>query len=360
SLSGADTIYAFFGLTDLIGSGIPPSENGLPDGVDINATSTIETDSYALFASVDYDITDTLSVTAGIRYSEDNKDLEYEQQADSLAGAAGFFPFALDDEQDDDEWTPTLSLNWQPNDNILAYARYAVGYKAGGFNNSISTSASLVSFDAETLDSYELGLKSTWLDDRLRLNMAVFHMEYNDKQESRFVAGAGFQQSNAGQATSDGVELEFEWIPIDRWMVYGSLGYADAEYDEYVVDESLDNSGNKLTRAPEWTASLGVQTDWNFTDSLLGNFRLDYAYQDEFFTQPNNDPFFAADSQSIENARLGIATADGVWNATLWGRNLTDESNINNLFGASSFVFPFYHYALIAPRTYGVEVRYQF
>ncbi len=362
SLSGSDTIFAFFGLTDLIGSGLLPSDisPGLPNGVDINATSSIETDSLSFFGNATYDLTDQWSVTGGLRYSEDDKNLDYEQKADPLAGAVGFSNFVLQDEQDDGELTSTLSLNWQPSENILAYASYASGYKAGGFNNGVSTTASLVSFDAETLDAYELGLKSTLLDNTLRVNVAVFHMEYKDKQESRFVAGAGFQQSNAGEAVSDGFEVDFEWVPLERWTVYGALGYADAEYDEYVLDANTDYSGNKLTRAPEWTASLGVQTEWNFSDYLQGSLRVDYAYQDDFFLQPNNDPFFTADSQGIVNARLGISGSDDSWQVTLWGRNLTDDDNVNNLFGASSFVFPLYHYALIAPRTYGAELRFRF
>jgi len=362
SLSGSDTIYAFFGLNDFIGSGIPPSEinPGLPDGIDINATSSIETDSIALFANANYDFNEQWSITAGIRYSEDDKDLDYEQKADPLAGAAGFFPFTLEDDQDDGEWTPSFSVNWQPTDDLLAYAKYSVGYKAGGFNNSISSAASLVSFDAETLDAYEIGLKSTWLEDTLRVNVAVFQMEYDDKQESRFISGVGFQQTNAGSATSDGFEMDFEWLPADDWSIYGSLGYADAQYDEYVLDEGLDYNGNKLTRAPEWNASLGVQTQWDFTDYLRGQFRVDYSYQDDFFLQPNNDKFFVADSQSIVNARVSMGAADAQWQVAIWGRNLTDEDNVNNLFGASSFVFPLYHYALIAPRTYGVELQYNF
>lgn len=362
SLSGGDTIFAFFGLTDLIGLGLQPSDviPGLPNGVDISASSVIETDSASLFANATYALNDQWSVTAGVRYSEDDKDLDYEQQADALAAAAGFLPFTLQDKQNDEEVTTTISLNWQPHDNLLAYARYAGGYKAGGFNNSVSTTASLVSFDAETLDSYELGLKSTLLDNSLRVNVAVFRMEYKDKQESRFIAGVGFQQDNAGEAVSDGFEADFEWTPLERWTVYGGVGYAKAEYDDYVVDATTDWSGNTLIRAPEWTANLGVQTDWDFSDYLQGSFRLDYAYQDEFFTQPDNDPFFAADSQGIVNARLGISGGDGSWQFTLWGRNLTDEDNVNELFGASSFVFPLYHYALIAPRTYGAELQFRF
>ena len=153
---------------------------------------------------------------------------------------------------------------------------------------------------------------------------------------------------------------DLERLPRENWTIYGSVGYADAEYDEYEIDEFTDNSGNTLARAPEWTASLGTQVDWSFTDYFKGMFRLDYSYQDEFFTQANNDPFFAADSQNIVNARLQLSDTDQTWAATLWGRNLTDDDNINTIDGPSTFFFPTYHYSLIAPRTYGVELQYNF
>ena len=360
--SGTDTIYGLFGLTDLIGSGIPPSSinPGFPDGVAFSATSTIETDSAALFANATYEFSERWSVTAGIRYSEDEKELDYVQESDPLAAGAGFVPFTLQDDQDDDEWTPTLSVNWQPSEDVMLYAKYSSGYKAGGFNNSVSTSASLVSFDAETLDAYEAGLKSTWFSNRLRVNAAVFRMEYNDKQESSFVAGAGFQQNNAGESTSDGFEVEVNWLAAPGWLLFGAVGYADSTYDDYVVDENTDYSGNTLTRAPEWTFNAGVQADWEFGNGMSAIARLEYSYQDEFFTRASNDPFFSADSQNLVNARLGLASANRTWEATLWGRNLTDDDNINSIDGASSFVFPLYHYTLIAPRTYGLELKYNY
>lgn len=361
SLNGPDTVYAAFGLTDLVGTGISPTSIGLPVGsVEITATSTIESDSYAAFANVDFELNDYWSINAGLRYSKDEKDLNYVQVSDPLAVAFGFVPLDIKDDIDDDEWTPTLSFNWTPQEDMLVYAKYSRGYKAGGFNNSISSTASAVAFDAETLDAYELGLKSSWLNNTLRVNGAIFHMEYDDKQESAFVAGVGYVQTNAGKATSDGAEFEVQYVPQENWIIYGSVGYADAEYDEYIIDEFSDYSGNTLARAPEWTARLGSQVEWSFTHYLKGMLRVDCVYQDEFFTQARNDPFFAADTQNIVNARLRLSDADMTWQVTLWGRNLTDDDNINTIDGPSTFFFPTYHYSLIAPRTYGVELQYNF
>jgi iron complex outermembrane receptor protein len=360
TINGPDTVFAAVGLDDLVGSGIPPSDFGLPDTVEIIANSTIESDSYAAFANVDYEFNDHWSVNAGIRYSKDEKDLDYTQTADPLAVAFGFVPLDIQDDIEDDEWTPTVSLNWLPTEDFMGYAKYSRGYKAGGFNNSISSTASALAFDGETMDAYEVGLKSTWMDNRLRVNAAAFYMEYDDKQESAFVSGIGFVQTNAGSAESEGFELEVEFVAVENWLIYGSVGYADASYDEFIVDEVTDHSGNTLTRAPEWTFNIGSQADWSLTDYLRLMLRVDYSYQDEFFTQANNDPFFAADSQNLVHARLGLSDADQNWEATLWGRNLTDDDNINTIDGPSTFFFPTYHYSLVAPRTYGVELKYNF
>lgn len=360
AINGPDTIYAAFGLTDLIGTGTPPSSIGLPDSVTIKADSVIKADSYAAYANIDYSLSEQWSVDAGIRYSKDEKKLDYTQTADPIAAAFGFLNLDIKDDIDDDQWTPTISLNWTPMDDLLTYAKYSKGYKAGGFNNSISSTGSAIAFDPEKLDAYELGLKSTWLDNTLRVNAAVFHMEYDDKQESAFVTGVGFVQTNAGEATSDGVELEVQYLLRDYWSIYGSVGYTDAQYDQYIIDEDENNNGNDLTRAPEWTANIGTQIEWQYTDYLHGMFRVDYSYQDESFTKANNDPFYKAEEQNIVNARLQISDAEQTWQATLWGRNLTDDDSINTIDGPSTFFFDTYHYSLIAPRTWGVELQYNF
>jgi iron complex outermembrane receptor protein len=358
--NGPDTVFAAVGLGDLVGSGIPPSNFGLPDTIPIVATSTIEAESYAVYANVDYAFSDAFSVTGGLRYSTDKKTLDYMQRSAPIAAAFGFVELDITDSIDDGEWTPQVSLNWQIEDDVLLYAKYSRGYKAGGFNNSISSTGSAVAFDPETMDAYEIGLKSTWLEQRLRLNAAIFRMEYKDKQESAFVTGIGFVQTNAGAATSDGFEAELTYALRDNWTVYGALGYADATYDDYVIDEFSDNTGNKLVRAPEWTFNIGTEAIWSLGSALEMRARLDYSYQDEFFTQAGNNPFFAADSQGLLNVRLGLRSANQSWEATLWGRNLTDDDNINTIDGASTFFFPTYHYSLIAPRTYGLELKYSF
>ena len=360
SISGADTIYGAFGLTDLIGSGIPPSSIGLPDSVTIKATSTIKAESYAAYANVDYSFNEQWSIDAGLRYSKDKKKLDYLQEADPIAGAFGFLNFDIKSDINDDQWTPTISLNYTPLDDVLTYLKYSKGYKAGGFNNSISSTASALAFDPEKLDAYELGLKSSWLDNTLRVNAAIFYMEYDDKQESAFLAGVGFVQTNAGKATSEGAEVEVEYLLQDNWTVYGSVGYTDAKYDEYIIDETTNNNGNELTRAPEWTANIGTQVQWQFTNYLQGMFRLDYSYQDKYFTRANNNPFFMGDEQNLVNARFQLSDSDQTWRASLWGRNLTDDDAVNSIDGASAFFTDTYHYSLIAPRTYGVELQYSF
>ena len=360
SISGPDTIYGAFGLTDLIGSGVPPSSIGLPNDVTIEASSTIKAESYAAYANADYAFDEQWSVDVGIRYSKDKKTLDFVQVSDPIAAAFGFLNLDIKDDIDDDQWTPTVSLNYAPIDDVLTYIKYSKGYKAGGFNNSLSSTGSALSFDPEELDAYEIGIKSSWLENTLRVNAAIFHMEYDDKQESAFLAGVGFVQSNAGKATSDGAEIEVQYLLRDNWTVYGSVGYTDATYDEYIIDEFTDNSGNELTRAPEWMANVGTQVYWQFTDYLQGMFRLDYSYQDKYFTRANNDPFFMGDEQNLVNARFQLSDSNETWRASLWGRNLTDDDAVNSIDGASAFFTDTYHYSLIAPRTYGVELQYSF
>ena len=146
------------------------------------------------------------------------------------------------------------------------------------------------------------------------------------------------------------------------WLVEGKLSPLALRGKTIFESEkskcSLCHPGPLFTNLEAY--NVGTQIDWTFAGSLRAVARLDYAYQDEFFTSASNDPFFAADSQSLVNARLGLSAEDRTWEATLWGRNLTDDDNINSIDGPSTFFFDTYHYSLINPRTYGLELKYNF
>ncbi len=369
TFSGPDTIFAFGGaffdpfFFSLIGTGSTPTDFGLPaNSGQVLTNARIDTESLAAFASGSYDLSDQWSITAGIRYTDDDKNLTFSQVSDPISQA--FFPeidcadpsFGCQNSQRDNQWTPQISLEFRPTDDILTYLKYSEGFNSGGFNANLYGGIAPLSFGSETVESWELGFKSTLADNRVRLNVAVFDTDYLNKQESFFLASAGgFVQTNAGAAESKGFEIEFTALPMDGLEVFGSVGSADAKYTDYG-----DNTGNKLQNAPDLQWNLGGQYEWAMSNTLNGSIRADVFYQDKRFLQADNDPFFVFEETTMVNLRLGLGSDDGKWLVTAWARNLFEDDAVVQIFGGSSPFIPSYNYAPNAPRTIGVDFRYAF
>jgi len=368
--NGRDTVFAFGGafidpfFFSLLGSGLNPTDFGLPlDSTFIISNAGIETNSYAAFASGTYYFSDRWSFTGGLRYTKDQKDFTFTQVADPLSQLFGFRlidctdpAFGCETKRNDSEWTPLASIEFRPNDDIMTYLKYSQGFNAGGFNANVNSGTTPLSFGPETVQAYEFGFKSQLAGNSIRLNAAVFYMDYKDKQESFFLASAGgFVQTNAGAARSKGFEIELTALPLDGLELFGSIGYVDAKYTEFG-----DNTGNQLANSPEWQWNIGGQYTWSITDGLDMFARADVFYQDDRFLGANNDPFFVFTETTLVNLRLGVESATGRWSVTAWGRNVFDDEAIAQIFGGSSFFIPSYNYSPNTPRTYGVDFRVRF
>jgi iron complex outermembrane receptor protein len=373
TFSGRDTIFAFGGMFfdpfffSLIGTGANPTDFGLPgNSGQVLTNARIDTESLAGFASGSYNLSDQWSITAGVRYTDDDKKLTFSQVSDVIS--QGFFPnidcadpsFGCQTSQRDNQWTPQVSVEFRPTDDILTYLKYSEGFNSGGFNANLYGGIAPLSFGPEEVESWEIGFKSTLMNRRLRLNAAVFDTDYLNKQESFFLASAGgFVQTNAGAAESNGFEIEFTALPMDGLEIFGSVGSADAVYTNYVDGDGNDFSGNKLQNAPDLQWNLGAAYEWAISDALNGSVRADVFYQDDRFLSPNNDPFFVFEETTLVNLRLGLGSAEGNWMVTAWARNLFEDDAIAQIFEGGFFV-PFIAYAPNTPRTVGVDFRYTF
>ena len=174
-------------------------------------------------------------------------------------------------ELDDDEFTYRVGLNWKPNDDLLVFGSYSTGYKSGGFNSGGGNVAlgQRRLFDKETTDNYEVGAKWTLADGRAHLNGTAFLMELDDFQDRAF-DGQSFNVINAGSVRNQGLEVDADWSPADWLSLYASLGYLDAEFDEYPNASCLpypaqvnpactqDLAGERPVFAPELQGSTGV------------------------------------------------------------------------------------------------------
>ncbi|MEM1140962.1 MAG: TonB-dependent receptor [Pseudomonadota bacterium] len=344
-------------------AGADPNGNGFVD-----LTYGQDTESFAVYGQFTYELTDDLDVTAGIRYTDDERDAflfnENLGQVD--------FSERLTNE---DSWSNVsylLTLSYAVNQDMNVYVTYATGFNSGGFNARSSTlSAWEDAVDEETIDSFELGLKADWFDSRLRTNVAVFYNDFEDIQIAQFEAGTGGASSrlvNAGRATYWGIELDAVAVLAEGLLLDLTYGYLDAEYDEYLArdpatDQEVDISDvTTVPRAPEHTANIGLQYD--FAPQTFGQLsaRIDANYTDEFTFHPFQNEFDSASDRLLINARISLNEVQlgdaGALRISAWGKNLTDEEYEE--WGIDFGTLGWAGNTFGRPRTYGIDFTYDF
>ncbi len=352
-------------------------------------TDGIENDTRAAFGQVDWSLDDDWTLTAGYRYTIDERSTD----ASSTVGQGlcvvpapgapggeinlfGFFmgdfssaqcPRTFDDEFKDDSWV--LSLQRTLPDGSMIYGKASKGYRTGGYNLRVAFSVdSGQAVRPETVLEYELGVKTDLAGGALRLNAAMFFDDYDDMHEIAVVdTAAGLPATiteNAASAEVFGMEAEARLRLSGAFDVDAHFGYLDTEYTEYLRSDGLDFSGHPLIGAPEWTTGIGAQ----YSNTLgFGEmfFRIDYQWRAEVDYEGGTGESIAfpgigvRDSYGLLNARLSFDISD--WNATiaLWGRNLTDEAFetqviVNNTgLGVTTQIMG-------APRTYGISFTKRF
>ena len=260
--------------------------------------------------------------------------------------------------------TPQVTIDWSPSDNTFVYATMAKGFKGGGFDDTPANPAQAsIPYDPEEATNYEVGFKTTMLDRRLRLNASVFKMDYKNLQVTQTNAACLCNLTdNAASANIQGIEAELEFLATDALRVSLGGSYVDTEYEDFLetainptTGTRLDSSGNQLQRTPETQLSMGVDYTTNFGawDDAL-KFSVNYNWQSELFWATDN--IAKEPSYGLLDARIQLAPKDVDWSVALWGKNLSDELyrvNIIPFFGEEVSQFG-------APRTYGLDIAWKF
>ena len=346
-----------------------PSDNFFFGAYDLELTQT------AMFGEVSFAATDKLSFTAGARWFEYEVD-NTQRQGALLAGSqpnleTDYFNVNETTSTKDSDWVPKLNVTYQFSDDAMGYATYSEGFRLGGSNLVRVSSVLPRSYDPDKLKNYEIGFKSSWLDDSLRFNSVLYRMDWEDMQiqvndPDTFSLGV----VNFSQARVDGFETEITWIPAEGWDITAAGAWINAEISEDDVITGEDGvivaevaNGTQLPITPEYKASLGVQ--YTFRSQLLGAepyARIDWSYVGDsvnsldgtesiVFTQgPTDQP-----SYDIGNIRVGLE-ADK-WSGTLFVDNVTDEvakQFYNNRWGTPQRI------SINQPRTVGVTLRWRF
>jgi len=339
------------GTAALITGTLLPNANALSGNLAI--PSTVDVKTYAAYFHGNYRFSDQWELTAGLRYTYEEKEIDWSQRNtpdDPVIAAALGFPEApgaltssgnaeFSDDLDEEDLSPTIGINFTPQDNILAYAKYSRAFKSGGWNADFRANVDLgfdsISYDSESVDSYEIGLKSDLLEGALRLNVTGFWQEFSDYQIlQRFPVGT-VELTNAGEATSKGVELETVWLPVDTLQLTLNVTYLDATYDKYdnpvaAIDPAQPENfeGNSLSYASDWKGYAGIQYIQRVGDygELIWN--LDYSYQSESYVDPQNREIDRIPSYDLWNLRVGYTPSSEKWELSAYVSNLEDDDHI--------------------------------
>jgi iron complex outermembrane receptor protein len=342
---------------------LPLSYAANPDGYDTFTTNDYVNKSYAAYAQGTFDVTDALSLTAGGRYSTDEK----EDTIHTFATKFGVDLVApLPQSADWDSFTWRLAAQYKFSENLMTYASAATGFKSGGFNGRAQSASVFLAFDPEKATTYEIGMKGDFLNRRLRLNAALFRTNYDDIQTTLNVPDpvTGVTTNivgNPADARVQGLELEGEALVGDFLTFDLGLSYMENKYVQIVPGADIDSS-DKLPNTPKWTVNAGAQY---VVPAPLGSIadgeilaRLDYLYKSSFFHNAQNSIYNYEDAYSIVNGRLAYQSKESGWAVSLYGKNISDERYYTHKEDLMAFV---YAIALPAPpREIGIEIVKKF
>lgn len=380
---------------NFVGSWGPPfAAQGfvLLDG-DIVFAQDNETTSTAVYGQLDWHINDSFSWSVGGRFAKDDKKISQalinnEDPAFDSAVLSGLLgvpvnlvvlgipangpgellgfigtgdpsvlngPYSAQASDDWSEFVPSTSLSWRFGDNSLLYFTASKGYKSGAYVAQRTTAATaIVPLEPEFATNFEVGFKTEFADNRVRLNATVFRMDYEDLQVFRLVGSLLVGAS--AQATSSGLELDLTALLSENWIVSASYGYLDATYDTF-ISGSDDLSGNRLPRSAKNSFSASSNYVLDLSGGSTMDLDLSYTYKGDYFGEVSNAPASKVDGYGLLNASLGWKSADERWEAVVWGKNVTDEEyRIHSIISNVSGTVDLWN----MPASYGLTVNYGF
>ncbi len=311
-------------------------------------------DSWSVFGQVIWDISDQWELAAGARYLEDEKHgSQHHQYVHPFLLIIGWFPEGVDLDADtsDTDFSPEVTLTWRPNDDITVWGAWKNGYKASGYSAPTVLTRTFgpenITFGEEDAHGFEVGVKSTLLDGRLRLNVTAYDYDFEDLQVSQFrPETTTFVIGNAASAYTRGIEFDAAFQATDNLQLYAEGGFNKAKNDKYpnvacyafqprVAGECEDPdrdgrffqdlSGQTLSNAPKFTGSLGFEWTQPLGDRWVGILAGEGLYTDSYATAGNGEPLARQPSFWRLRARVGLQSADGKYDFAIIGNNLTDE-----------------------------------
>jgi iron complex outermembrane receptor protein len=369
------------------------------------------TKSEAAFGQVDWEFIDNLTLSLGGRYNHEKKDacaINYNAASPNVVlnsfgtcNAGNYLASYVDPvtgqtinqsgEQTWSKFTPRVNLTYRIDPAKIAYVTYSEGFRSGGFNGRSADPKTLGPYAPEKVKSVEIGTKTQWFDNRLRVNVSAFHTKYDNKQEDVVFPDPNLVTvtlvQNAASATLNGAEFEITAIPVQGFTAGLNVGVLDAKYDTWTVPGLsggiVDKSGFKLRRAPKFTAALNLLYEQNLAGGDTVSYGANYSFKDDYYVNANTIGVYDVTPTAGFNGNPGHVKSYGdldlsvsydahSWKVTAWGKNMTNERHFMHVLdvgtnynaGPNNTPVPvaglWTFGTLSPPRTYGAEVQFKF
>lgn len=330
----------------------------------------VDIEAYALFADATYNVSENWFLTAGIRYSDETSEAQWESGPFTNASAVGDPDFQVvprDTYRESwDSVTGRLVLRYAFSDDASAYLSWGQGFKSGLFNaNGLQPTP----VDPEEIESYELGLK--WMGDTWRGEAAIFYYDYADLHVSEWIGTTSIVK-NAAEAEIYGLELNGTFYLSQDLSITAAAAYTHAEYTDYETATeygdpllnagggflarypgNVDASGNQMIRTPEFSGNLAIDYVIAVSSGEV-SVNMNYAYQSKIYMVETNS--ISQDAYGLLNMRVNWENTEGNTTLSLFGKNLTDEQYLTQILGQDFYVGQTFG----SPRTYGIQATRRF
>lgn len=318
---------------------------------DLGSGGSVDNESWAIFAQANFDLTDRLGATLGLRFTDETKGFSpgfnggsqlFRTNANGLAlGLPPTVPLIIDGDYEavSDKTDVTAAIKYNLTNDFMAYGSYSTGFKAGGFSQRIGPGPGIPApdFRPEEVSVFELGFKWLGLDGRLRLNGAVFMTDYEDLQITPIFEGIGPVTRNAGEAEIRGLELEWAYAPSEQWDFSGGIGLLDTEYTsltpESQVNLNLDGSpiltlDTELAKSPDLSVNAALVRYWSTSNGGTISAQVDWSFTSDMFNDVLNAVELQRDDLHLIGAAITYTSPGDKWTVALRSVNLTDEEYI--------------------------------
>lgn len=328
--------YLYGRLTDPGDDSRPDWYVGHPDQRDHAVTDSKD---LGLFIFGSYDLTEDLELTAALRYDKSERDQEFDYETPT--------PIEGSRSTESSETQPKLGVSYQLTPDILTFASYSRGFRSAGLNNP-AYGLQPNEYDKELSDSYEIGAKSTWFDDRLVVNSSIYYTDVTDYQSTEFSTTIG--NANLQDTSIKGLEIEMQAHPVDNLTLNVAYGYTDADLIKF-TDTPSNKDDNRVPFVPHYTFNFSAAHDYYITDSV--KLRSYLAFRKSGATYHRADNRNKIKSQQYWDAKISLNMED--WAISAYVDNILDYRSAVHFFSTSEPVV-----TPNQPRSYGLSVRYEY